>query len=80
MGPALVVASAAGLTAVGAIARGEAPKPRVFLGAAIAGAGFLLLAQYSPDVSAKLAGVVLMTALLTSGYDVATGVTRALNR
>lgn len=80
MTPAIMVGTAAGLTVLAYIARGDAPPPRVFLGAAIAGGGFLALAQASPDLASKLAAVVFITALLTSGYDVAQGVGRALNR
>ena len=78
--PALLVAAAGGLTVVGTIARGKAPAPRVFLGVALAGAGMVTLAQYAPEAAAQLATVVLLTALLSSGYDVARGITQALNR
>lgn len=80
MGPGLVIVTASGIVILGRLSKGESPHPRIFLGAVIAGAGMLTLAQFSPEVAAKLAGVVLMTAIMTSGYDVAQGVTRALNR
>lgn len=79
MGPALTIAAAGGLTIVGTIARGKAPLPRVFVGIVIAGGGVLAIAQYSPEIAAKLSAVVFLTALLTSGYDVATGAQRALS-
>jgi hypothetical protein len=78
MGPGLTIAGAGLLTVLGSIARKQAPHPRIFLGTAVAGAGVLILAQHSPDAAAKFAAVVFLTALLTSGYDVAQGVTRAL--
>lgn len=80
MGPALQVGIAGGLTIIGAIARGDAPSPRIFVGVAVAGAGVLGLAQLAPDAARSLATVILLTALLTSGYDVARGVGSALNR
>lgn len=80
MTPAWLIASAAGLTIIGNIAAKRAPSPRVFVGAAVAGAGFLALAQVQPELATKLAAVALITALLTSGYDVAQGVTRALGQ
>lgn len=78
MGPGFTILAAGGLTVLGSIARGQAPSPRIFLGTAIAGAGILALANFQPDAAAKFAAVVFLTALLTSGYDVATGVNRAL--
>lgn len=80
MTPALLIAGAAAVTALASISRGEPPHPRIFLGAAIAGAGMLLLANYTPEAAAKLAAVVFTTALLTSGYDLGHGVASALSR
>lgn len=80
MSPALLIAAAGGLTVIGNIASRKAPSPRIFVGVAVAGAGMLTLAQLAPDAAQQLATVVLITALLTSGYDVARGVTAALNR
>lgn len=80
MSTGVLIAGAAGMTALAYIARGDMPPPRVFLGGAIAGGAFLAIAQASPDLAARLAAVVFITALLTSGYDVAQGVGRALNR
>lgn len=80
MGPALLIAAAGGLTLLAQISRGNAPHPRVFIGVAIAGGGMLAIAQFSPELAAKMAGLVFTTALVTSGYDVATGVQKALNR
>lgn len=80
MGPALLVAAAGGLTVLAQISRNKPPHPRVFLGVVIAGGGMLALGQFSPEVAAKLAGLVFTTALVTSGYDVAMGVQKALNR
>lgn len=80
MGPALMVAAAGGLTALAAVSQGNAPHPRIFLGAAIAGAGMLALGQFAPELAGKMAGLVFTTALMVSGYDVSQGVARALNR
>jgi|CXWL01.1.fsa_nt_gi hypothetical protein len=80
MAPALLVTAAGTLTVVGQLAAGRAPSPRIFLGVAIAGAGMLGLAQAAPDAATQLATVVLITALLTSGYDVSRGIGNALNR
>lgn len=80
MSPALLIAAAGGLTIVGNIAAKKAPSPRIFVGIAVAGAGMLGLAQLAPEAAQQLATVVLLTALLTSGYDVASGVSSALTR
>jgi len=80
MGPALLIGIAGGLTVIGQISKGETPHPRVFLGVFIAGAGVLAIAQWSPELAQKFAGVVLTTSLLTSGYDASKGAARALNR
>lgn len=80
MGPAMLIGLAGGLTVIGQMSKGQPPHPRVFLGVFIAGAGVLALAQWSPEVAQKFAGVVLTTSILTSGYDASKGAARALNR
>ena len=80
MSPAWMIAGAGALTLTAQLARGQAPSPRVVIGAAVAGGALLLIAQGAPEAAGKFAGLVLTTALLTSGYDVAQGVARALNR
>lgn len=80
MSPGLSIAAAGALTVIGSIAQGRQPSPRTFLGVVVAGGGLLLLAQSMPDAAAQLAAVILLTSALTSGYDVATGINRALNR
>ena len=80
MTPSITLAAAAAITAVGYLARGRTPAPRIFIGAAVAGTALALIGQAAPEAAARFAGVVLLTALLTSGYDVAQGVNAALNR
>lgn len=80
MNPALILAAAAGVTALGALARGTTPAPRIFVGAAVGGVVLAGFASLDPQLASRFAGVVLITALLTSGYDVAKGVQSALNR
>ena len=80
MTPSVTLAAAAALTAVGALARGQAPAPRIFVGAAVGGLALAGLAQLAPEAAVRFAGVVLLTALVTSGYDVSKGITAALAR
>lgn len=78
MTPALLVAAAGAITIIGQIVAGKPPAPRIFIAVPIAGAGMLALAQWSPELAYRLAAVVFLTALLTSGYDVAKGVNNSL--
>jgi hydrogenase/urease accessory protein HupE len=75
-----MIAGAAGLTAAAALARGHAPAPRIFVGAVVAGTVLAIASQAAPQAAQRFAGVVFLTALLTSGYDVAKGVNAALSR
>lgn len=75
-----MIAAAAGLTVTAALVRRQAPAPRIFVGAAVAGTALALVAHAAPTAASRFAGVVLLTALLTSGYDVAKGVNNALNQ
>lgn len=76
----ILVAAAGGLTVLGELARGELPRPAVFIGTAGVGLALLIAAQAAPTLAHGFAVVILLTALLTSGYDVAAGIVRALNR
>lgn len=78
MGPGLALLTAGALTATAAISRGGWPEPRIFIGSAIAGAALLGIAEVSPEVASKFATLVLITALLTSGVEVSTAVTRLI--
>lgn len=80
MGPGLTIAAAGLVTVVGAIVRKQSPSPRIFVGTAVAGGAILAIASWNAEVASKLALVVFLTALLTSGYDVARGVNQAINR
>jgi hypothetical protein len=80
MGPGLTILAAGGITAIGQISRKQWPTPRIIIGTGVAGAALLIVAQSSPELAQKFATLVLITALLTSGYDVSKGVTAALNR
>lgn len=76
----LLVLGAGALTILGELSRGETPRPAVFIGTAAAGLGIMFAAMGAPGPAHGLALVVFLTALLTSGYDVAQGVNRALSR
>lgn len=79
MGPGIALLAAGSITAAGAVARGGWPSPRIFVGSAIAGAALLGVAQVSPEVASRFATLVVITALLTSGYDLAVGLNRLVN-
>lgn len=76
----LLVATAGGLTVLGELARGQRPRPAVFVGTAGVGFVLLIVSSSAPQVAHGFALVILLTALLTSGFDVAAGITRALSR
>lgn len=77
---AVLIAGAGGLTLLGELARGETPRAAVMIGTAGAGALVMLLGMANEQLAHGLALVVFLTALLTSGYDLAAGIGRALNR
>lgn len=79
MSPAFKIATAGALTILGTIARHKAPAPRVFIGVVAAGAILLLVADSAPEAANAFGTVVLLTALLTSGYDVAQGINHSLS-
>ena len=74
MAPALSGLAAAGITMVGQLAHGRTPSPVILVGGAIAGGALAALAGPSPELAAKFGTLVLLTALLTSGADVALAV------
>lgn len=74
MGPAFAILGAAGVTALGQAAKGKVPSPTIIVGGAVAGAAMAALAGPSPELAGKFATLVLLTALLTSGADVALAV------
>lgn len=76
----LLVLGAGALTIIGELSRGESPRPAVFIGTAGAGLAIMFASFAAPDLAHGFAVVVFLTALLTSGYDVANGVVKALNR
>lgn len=78
MGPGFAALGAGGITIAGYLARGRTPPPAVFIGAGIAGVALLTLASASPELASRFGTLVLLTALLTSGADVARGVSRAV--
>ena len=74
MGPGIALLAAGAVTMAGQIAKGKTPRPRIIIGAAIAGGALVGLGQASPEVASRFATLILVTALLTSGADLATGV------
>lgn len=78
MGPGFAALGAGAITATAYLARGKTPPPAVFIGAGVAGVALLLVAQASPAVAGRFGTLILLTALLTSGVDVARGVNRAV--
>lgn len=76
----VLIAGAGALTIGGTLARGETPKVSTFIGTAGAGLFVLAMTAVNPKLGTGFALVVFLTALLTSGYDLAGGVSRALNR
>lgn len=79
MAPGIAILAAGGITAVAAIVRGAKPSPNVIAGAVIAGGILTAIAAQSPDVAGKYATLVLITAILTSGADIATGISRLVS-
>ena len=78
MGPGIALLAAGALTATAAVVKGKAPSPSIFAGAAIAGGALLGLAQVSPDVASRFATLVVLTAILTSGAELALGASRLI--
>ena len=76
MGPGFALLTVGAITGTAALVRGELPSSRVFAGAAIAGGVLVAVGQASPDVASRFATVVLITALLTSGVELATAAGR----
>ena len=78
MGPGIAILAAGGLTAVARVVNGRKPEPAIFAGAVIGGAALLAIAQVSPELASRFGTLVVITALLTAGADVATGASRVL--
>jgi hypothetical protein len=78
MGPGIALLTAGGITAVGQIARGRPPSPRILIGSAIAGGLLIGLGRSSPELASRFGTLVLLTAALTSGADVALAISRLL--
>lgn len=78
MGPGIALLAAGGLTTIAGITRGRPPSPRVMIGAAIAGGVLVAVGGRSPELAAKFGTLVLVTALLTSGADLALAAGRLL--
>lgn len=78
MGPGFAALGAGGLTIAGYLARGQSPPPAVFIGAGLAGVVLLTVASASPEIAARFGTLLLLTAFLTSGMDVAKGINRAI--
>lgn len=79
MGPALSIAGAGAITAIAQIARGEWPSARLIAGVGIAGAALLMVASKSPELASAFGTLVLVTALMVSGVDLAKAAGNALN-
>lgn len=80
MGPGFAALGAGGITIAGYLARGKTPPTSVFIGAGIAGVALLALSSASPELAARFGTLILVTALFTSGVDVARGVSRAVGQ
>lgn len=80
MGPGFAAIGAGAITATGYFARGKKPPAGVFIGAGIAGVALLVIAQGSPQVASRFGTLIVLTALLTSGVDVARGINRAIGQ
>lgn len=78
MGPGFTVLLAGGVTSLAYMAKGDWPPPRIFIGSAIAGTGLMAVARKYPGPAQQFASLILLTALVTSGVDVAQGLNRAL--
>lgn len=80
MGPAWSIAGAGAITAIAQIARGEWPGVRIVAGVAIGGAALLVIGGKSPELASAFGTLVLVTALMVSGVDIARAVNNSLNR
>lgn len=78
MRPAYLVLVAGAVTAAGQLATGTTPRPRILIGAGVAGLVIAAIDGPQPRVAQGLAGLILLTSILTSGAAVAQGVAKAL--
>jgi hypothetical protein len=68
------------ITALGQLARGDGLQPRTIIATGILGVLMLSLESVNRDLARGIAAIVLTTAVLTSGADVAEGINRTINR
>ncbi len=61
---------AAGITVAGRLAHGEAPRPRIIVGALIVAVMLTAISDVAPGLGTGFAVVIFLTALLTAGPDV----------
>lgn len=78
MGPGIALLIAGGLTMAAQASRGSAPAPRILIGSAIVGGVLVGVGQKSPELAGKFATLILVTALLTSGSDLAKAASRLI--
>lgn len=78
LGAGFAVLGAGALTIGAYLARGESPPPAVFIGSAVAGVALVAVASHSPALASKFGTLILITAILTNGIDLARGVNNAI--
>jgi hypothetical protein len=71
MGPGIKVLAAGALTATAQIVNGRMPSPRLIAGVGITGLVLVSIAGKSPEIAGAFGTLILLTALMVSGYDVA---------
>lgn len=67
-------------TAAAQTARGRRPSASIFVGIGAAGTLLMLIGQASPDLAAKLAQLVLVSGVIVNGGQLASSLTRYLQR
>ena len=80
MSPAFKVAFAGGITAIAQIMRGEWPSAGLFYAVGIGGAALLLIQPAAPKAVDAFGSLILLTAVLVSGAEIAKAATNAINR